>query len=147
MRTSFPSLPVRTVTLTRDLPEIAADGTPAQTSIHLDLRPYPAGYPQFLLQVYPPPMRFENGAAVPDQNHAAGHQLRLSVLLLARCLGDQLDASPPAGIAGREAWDAYAVAVLTELTAANLVQGDLDTLFAEMGRVNRGAGRLGKVNS
>ena len=147
MKGSCTSLPERMVKLTRDTAETGADGKPVETSISLVVRPYPAGFPQWLVSVYPAPVSYVNGEPVPDKVGAPTYAIRLNVLLLAKCLGDQLDTVAPAGVATREAWDSYAVAILGELGAANLVQGDIDALSDAMILVNRGAGRLGKVNS
>lgn len=147
MKSSFTSLPERVVKLTRDTAETGPEGKPVEASFTLVVRPYPAGFPQWLVSVYPSPVSYVNGDPVPDKAGAPTYQIRLNVLLLAKCLGDQLDAVAPAGAATREAWDAYAVGILGEFAAANLVQGDIDALSDAMTLVNRGAGRLGKVNS
>lgn len=66
-------------------------------------------------------------------------------ILVARCLGDQLDAKAPAGVEDRAAWEAYAKAVLAEFEAANLVEGDVIRLMLGAQQVNQGAGKPGKA--
>lgn len=147
MKAAFTALPERVVTLTRDTEEVDADGKPVETTISLTVRPYPAGYPQFVVAAYPAPTSYVNGEPVEVKAEANQHVFRTNAIILAKCLGDQLDAKPPTGNAARPAWDAYAVAVITEFSAANFVQGDIDALLQAMYLVNRGAGRLGKANS
>ena len=146
MKAAFTSLPEHVVTLSRDTGEVDAEGKPVKVSAPFTLRPYPAGFPQFIANVYPAPTTFVNAEPVEDKTKARTHELRTAIVLLARCLGDQIDAKAPVSGGTRAAWDDYAVAVLSEMTAANLVQGDIDALLAGMFLVNRGAGRLGKAN-
>ena len=147
MKAAFTSLPEHVVTLSRDTGEVDDDGKPVKVSVAFTLRPYPAGFPQFITNVYPAPVAFVNSEPVEDKTKARTHELRTAIVLLARCLGEQLDTNAPTANGARAAWDDYAVAVLGEMTAANLVQGDIDSLLSGMFLVNRGAGRLGKANS
>lgn len=138
MKVSFPSLPTRTVTLTRD----GADGQPIALSF--TLVPWPIGYADYVARVYPPPAVYVDLRPVEKPEARKEYDGDVSLLLLARSMGDQLDARAPGEGAGREAWAAHVAAIRAELAAANMVEGDILKLITEAGRVNRGAGKLGK---
>lgn len=138
MKQAFPSLPGRVVTITRE----ADDGTTLSASF--SLAPWPIGYAEYLSRVFPPPADYVELRPVERPQEQREYQAQVGLLLLARSLGDQLDARAPGKAADRRDWEAYARAVQDELGAANLVDGDIIKLIGEASRVNRGAGKLGK---
>lgn len=146
MRSPFTTLPQREVTISRDTGERDEAGKPVTISMTLTLRPYPLGYAERLSVVYPPPVLYVNGEPRPMPEAADDHASRRALLLLAACLGDQLDTRPPTSN-DRPAWHAYSEAVWQELAAAQLTPGDVQTLIAEAMLVSRGVGVLGKAKA
>lgn len=144
MRTPFTSRPVREVEIVRDSGDTEADGKPIVLRHVVALQPWPIGYPEFIDRVYPAPVRYENGQPKEDPTRRSEYQGQRMAVLLARCMGDQIDARVPSG-EDRTAWEAYAKAILAEFEAANLVEGDVVRLMTEAQAVNRGAGKLGKA--
>lgn len=138
MKSAFAALPLHEVTLHRDGPDGPLDQV-------VTLRPWPLGYPEYVSRVYPPPVIYRNLEPVEDPKQASEYASNRALILLARSLGDQIDAKGPAGDGDRSAWHAYAVAIRDELSAANLVEGDVSLLIAEAMRVNRGGGKLPKA--
>lgn len=144
MRSPFAARPVRQATLLRDTGDTELDGKPITIEMSVELRPWPIGYPEYLDRVFPAPVRYENGQPKEDPARRSEYQGQRMAILLARCMGDQLDAKAPAG-EDRGVWEAYAKAILAEFEAANLVEGDVVRLMGEAQAVNRGAGKLGKA--
>lgn len=149
MKSPFAALPSRTVTLKRETGEMVpdADGKPMPVVVEytIDLRPWPIGYPEYLSTVFPAPVRFENGKPTEDTAKAQEHQAARVYILIAKCMGEQVDAKPPTSATDRGAWGAYAAAIRAEFEAACLVEGDISQLVAECYRLNQGAGRIPKA--
>lgn len=143
MRSPFTTLPERRVTITRATGETGSDGKPVTVELVLTLRPYPLGYPEKVGTLYPPPVRYVNAVEEPDPTLAEDYQTRRALIILAKCLGDQMEAREPASRDRRE-WHAYTDAIWRELEGACLVAGDVQRLIAEAQLVSRGVGVLGK---
>lgn len=143
MRSPFTQLPERVVKLARDTGDTGEDGKPVVVELAITLRPYPLGYPERVGTVYPPPKVYLNGEERPDPTYADDYNTRRAMILLARCMGDQLDTPPPTSNR-REDWHAYADAVQREMEAAHLAPGDVQALIAGAMAVSMGRGVMGK---
>lgn len=146
MRAAFVSLPTKAVTLRRLTGESApdADGktAPVFAELELELRPWAIGYTEMLARVFPEPVTYLNSKPLPDAAAAQEHGAARVYLLIAACMGDQLDAKAPSKAnSDRDAWAAYASAVRSEFEAAHLVDGDVSLLYAEALQLNRGHSR------
>lgn len=145
MRASFASLPAKAVTLRRltgeSAPDVDGKTAPVFAELELELRPWAIGYPEMLTRVFPEPVLFVNSKPVPDTARAQEHGAARVYLLIAACMGDQLDAKPPGKDADRAAWGNYSSAVLAEMEAAHLVEGDVLLLYTEALQLNRGHSR------
>lgn len=144
MRSPFNALPERRVTITRATTEKDEDGKPVTVDLVLTLRPYPLGFPEKVGVLYPPPVRYVNATEEPDPTLAEDYQTRRALIILARCLGDQLDVLEPRSTDRRD-WHAYTEAIWRELEEAHLVSGDVQRLVMEAQLVSRGVGVLGKA--
>lgn len=146
MRSPFAALPERVVTLKREV-----DGVSEPLTFDVTLRPWPLGFPDVLGRMFPAPVKYVNTQPVADSSREAEHAALRIYILLAACMGEQLDAKAPSVDANarpedsRKLWEVYANAVKAELAAAHLVEGDVHLLAAEANRLNSGAGRIPKA--
>jgi hypothetical protein len=136
----FKTLPIRTVTLTRQ------DEEGKDVKLEFKLQPLPLGYVEYLALVYPPKAReFVNGKPELTDPERQQHGTLTSYLLIARSLRDadpsQIDTKEPGANATWAEWHAAALAVQAEFEAAHLVSGDLNALLKGLNLVNQGAGR------
>lgn len=143
---SFPSLPTRTVKITRDTGQVDADKKPIILEVELTLSPWPLGYSAYIGRVFPPPLVYVNG--VPQESNEphkrSEYDSDKSLILVAKCLGEQLDTQPPKSDK-KEEWAAYAKALRAEFAAAHFVEGDIATLINAANLINQGMGRLGNA--
>jgi hypothetical protein len=117
--------------------------THGDETVTFRVHPRPLGYHDLITAAMPEPTPALNQKAAPPAL-LAQWSARVSFLMIAKALGDQLEAvAPPAG-SPPAAWAAYADAVRAELEAANLVEGDLMAIMGAMAQVDRGVGTLPK---
>lgn len=139
----FSAHPTRTVVLTH-----------GGQSHSLVLSPPPIGYGEMLAELLPAPpapRALPGREVAPDllAAHALAdtkHSTRRLMLVLAKCLGPELETQPPAGSASPGAWATYADAVQAEFVAANLLEGDIQALWIAVEELKRGLGDLPKVS-
>ena len=112
-------------------------------TVSFTMRPLPWGFSDLVTEVMPAPKAPINGP-VPPALQSKWTTRRLMVLL-AKSLGDALDAVPPEKGAGGARWETYADAIEAEFIAANLVEGDLQVMLDTMTKLNKGGGDLPKA--
>jgi hypothetical protein len=106
-----------------------------------DLYPLPLGYAAHVDRMYPAPVEYVgNGVKNEARPIAAAvyqHNYKTMLILLAKSLQDQVETKPPTSDK-RDAWEAYANALLAEFQEAGLVEGEVLQLRREMDAVNAG---------
>lgn len=118
--------------------------------IIIRLRPPPLAHRSIIETVYPPPVRYVNGAEAPNRDAQGEYSALLAFVLLADVLEgeDKPAAEKPAPAAGRAAWDAYARAIKAEFEAAGYVEGDVTALIRGYNTASAGQGRpVGKAEA
>jgi len=122
LRSSFSSMPTKTLTLVRDGGE----------SVTLEIRPYPASYGTWLKAEFPPPSLMVTSRAgknrVTDTDKLSEYNDLYVFCLVAKSLGDQLDTKRETFGKGKAGWLAFAKAVLEEFRAANFTDGEINEI-------------------
>lgn len=118
---------------------------PGQEPIAYTIAPLPIGYSQWLETVYPAPVRFLNGEPVADSTKRANWSLEVNLMCIAKSLGDEMEAQPPAVAGDVKAWSDYAAAVRAEFGAAGLLDGELADFMTAINAMLRGSVALGKA--
>lgn len=136
MKAKFSAVPTREVTLTH-----------GEQTLVLRLTPPPIGYGETLAALLPKPRECINLKWVDHSDPAkmAEWTTRRVMLLLAKALGEQVEAKEPGVGAGPAAWAAYADSVRTEFEDAHFVEGDLQILTEALASLQRGMGDLPKA--
>jgi hypothetical protein len=134
MKTKFSALPVREVTLQH-----------GEQVVVVTLHPLPIGYAETAGALLGRPVTYVNGQPKDDPKRMPEYDRRLSFLVLAKALGDEIDTPRPRADADGAVWAKYADDVRDEMAAACFVEGDLLLLMQEMQNLNRGHGTLGKA--
>jgi hypothetical protein len=137
---SFAALPTSAVTLKRQT-GADAQGAPVFVELVFELRPWPIGFPEMLSHVFPTPVLYVNGKpSGNDPTKFDAHQADRLCILLATCLGTELDAKAPTSSTPAD-WSAYAKAIRAEFERANMVEGDVSVLMAAAYTLNQGQSR------
>lgn len=107
------------------------------------MRALPWGYADLISEVMPAPKAPINGLVPPALQ--SKWSTRRIMVLLAKSLGDAIEAQAPDKGAGAAKWEAYGDAIEAEFIAANLVEGDLQVMLDAMQKLNKGGGELPKA--
>lgn len=124
-------------------PYVLVELTRGDEVVSLRVHPRPIGYHDLITAAMPEPVKAVNQTTVPPAL-TAQWSARVSFLMIAKALGDQLAATAPPAGSPPAAWAAYADAVRAELEAANFVEGDLLAILGAMAQADRGVGTLPK---
>lgn len=125
-------------------PYVLVELTRGDEVVSLRVHPRPIGYHDLITAAMPGPTKPINEGAVISPALTAQWSARVSFLMIAKALGDQLAATAPPAGSPPAAWAAYADAVRAELEAANFVEGDLLAILGAMAQADRGVGTLPK---
>lgn len=118
----FKSPVTKTITLTRN-----------GESVELVIHPYPLGFASYLSDVFPAPV---------EEDKRGRHNDRVGLCLLAEAMrpGCDLQAMRTSFPEGVQGWEAYADAVLAELRAAHLTDGELQVIGKAAAELSKSAG-------
>jgi hypothetical protein len=96
------------------------------------------------LKIYAPPVGYtqildaEFGEPPSDEAGKGRRSLRSFFALVAKCLGEQLSASPPSPGSGASAWEAYADQVRDEMAEAGFTDEDLTIIGTAITSILKG---------
>ena len=119
--------------------------THGKEAITLVLSAVPLGYDAYLTRVYPQPSEVINGVRVAIESAAYSWRYDHNLLVLAKALGDQLDAVAPT-TSDPGAWKAYAEAVRAETAAGGFNDDDYLKLLSALSALHTGTGEPGKAS-